>query len=217
MEEGVYDNSILIYLYDGSEKTLIADIKVVATISDIDERFTTMLTNFGEPIDDSVYKLFKETDINDLHADTRVLNRKMKELILEFSNIFPNTSALRGLSNILKFFGYNDMRIKEYWLNTESGKFVKREISMDNNMDKKISILRKPFRKMPYFGLYYDINKSIGTFDDEGIPDMVDDIFFTKEEIIIKLFGLYVLLNKHFHLYLLNYYLMDPKYVCLAK
>jgi PKD repeat protein len=61
---------------------------------------------------------------------------------------------------------------------------------MDNNMDKKISILRKPFRKMPYFGLYYDINKSIGTFDDEGIPDMVDDIFFTKEEIIIKLFGL---------------------------
>lgn len=189
-EGGVYDNSILIYLYDGSDKILIADIQIVATITAVDERFTTILSNFGESVDEKTYQIFRETDINDLYPDVRVMNKKMKELILEFSNIFPNTSSLRGLSNMLKFFGYDDMRIKEYWMNTESGKFVKKEISLGDDMDKKISVLRKPYKKMPYFGLYYDLNKPIGTYDDEGLPDMEDDIFFTRDEMVIKLFGL---------------------------
>lgn len=189
--EGVFDNELLIYLFDDDgSKTLVGRINVVSTISGLDDRFKTILSNFGESLDDDTFKIFKEADINDIFTDTRGMNARMKELILEFGNIFPNTGVLKGLSNILKFFGYDDMRIKEYWLNTESGKFLKREIAMGDNMDKKITILRKPYKKMPYFGLYYDLNRHTGEFDDEGLPEMEDDNFFTKDEITIKLFGL---------------------------
>ena len=191
-EEGMYENQLQIFISNGGRPgAMIASFDINVAVVDEDERLTTILSNFGETIDDETFKIFADTDINDAFHDNRVLNRRMKELIVEFGNIFPNTSSLRGLSNILKFLGYADMRVKEYWLDTVSNKFVKREVGLGiHNPDKKLSVLRKPYRKLPYFGLYYDLNKPVGTYDDKGLPDMVDDLYFTKEEIIIKLFGL---------------------------
>lgn len=190
--EGMYENQILIYAANnGVLGNLLAAIDVNVAIVDEDERLTTILSNFGETIDDETFKIFADTDINDAFHDNIVLNKRMKELIVEFGNIFPHTSSLRGLTNILKFLGYSDMRVKEYWLDTISGKFVKRQVGMDSyNPDQKVTILRKPYRKLPYFGLYYDINRPTGEYDNKGLPQMEDDLFFTKDEIIVKLFGL---------------------------
>ena len=57
-----------------------------------------------------------DVDINEALPDWIKLNTKRKELLLEFSNIFPYTGAYKALINILKYFGYDQVTLKEYWL-----------------------------------------------------------------------------------------------------
>jgi hypothetical protein len=187
---GVFDDTMdVIGRLDGVD-VIIASISLYAEAVELDERMVTMLNNFGESITPELYKIFRDTDIVDAYEDNIILNKRMKELLLEFSNIFPETSSYKGLRNILSFFGYDDMRVKEYWLNTSTNKWFIRELPNITDLNKKIDIPRKPMKKLPYFGLFYSINKFTGTYDDDGIPEMSDDISYTKEEIIVKLFGL---------------------------
>jgi hypothetical protein len=45
-------------------------------------------------------------------------------------------------------------------------------------------------QKTSFFGLFYDIRKTNGKYEDDGLPMVVDNFAYSQEEIIIKLFGL---------------------------
>lgn len=173
-----------------------------------DERFRLVLENFGRKIDLDKEYIFRDSDINEGLPDYKLLNKKRKELLLEGDNIYPYIGSYKSLINIINYFGYYDLDIKEYFLNVDESspnynKFMQILIPK-NDEQRKITkkiweiIPSKMWKKTSYFGLYYDINRITDEVDDYGIPVVEDAFMFSPEEVLIKLFGLKELLKEYF-------------------
>jgi hypothetical protein len=170
---------------------LIAEIKLYGEIEEEDERLPQLLANIGEVIRDNEEFIFRESDIKEDLPNYQLLNSKRKEFLLEAHNIKPYLSAYKGFYNILNFFGYSDLRVKEYWLNTETKKLILEDPgSYEVAQLKSSEEQKKKYKKTSYFGLFYDIRVDTGDFDDEDLPIYKDNFAFSQEEVIIKLFSL---------------------------
>jgi hypothetical protein len=194
---------------------VFAEITFYGETEGEDERLETMIENMGNAIKNSDFKIFDDTDINEALPDFVKLNYKRKELLLEWDNIFPYTGSYKALINILKYFGYDQVTLKEYWLNIDELKgnnpenvsrirYKQTPIEDLFSTDPKTAstskniIPSKLYKKTSKFGLFYDITRDSGEFDDDGIPIVEEAFTFSNEEILIKLFALKQKLKKYF-------------------
>lgn len=186
----------------------LATINLYAEAESEDERFATTLANFGKKIDIEDEMIFRDSDINEALSNYTILNKKRKELLLEGDSIYPYIGSYKALINALNFFGYDDISIKEYFLNvdvndTNFGKYYQVQIpknASERALLKNVSenVPSTTHKKTSTFGLFYDLNKVSGEFDEEGIPIVIDAFDFTQEEVLIKLFGLKKVLQEKF-------------------
>jgi hypothetical protein len=95
---------------------LVAEIYVYGETVGEDERLAILLSNLGTSLTTKDQFLFKDHDINEIGTDWKLINRKRRELLLELSNIKPFVGTYKALINAIKFFGYNNLTLKEYWL-----------------------------------------------------------------------------------------------------
>lgn len=189
-DQGVYEKTII--LKDVND-VVVAVINLYGEIVGEDERLNTLLANFGESIYEREEYIFRESDINEDLPNYQVLNQKRKELLIEFHNIIPYLASYKGILNILKFFGYYDVTLKEYYFDVSNGKYRMNPVVIDDytRLDQKIQSFDYPWTKTIYFGLFYNINEEIkDQYDDFGLPITQDSFIFSNEEILIKLFGL---------------------------
>jgi hypothetical protein len=173
-----------------------------------DERFRLVLENFGRKIDEENEYIFRDSDVNEELTDFSLLNKKRKELLLEGNKIYPYMGSYKALINVLNLFGYNDIEIKEYFLNVDStsldkGKLISVPIAKSSEQNKIVKqawkvLPSKVFKKTSLFGLFYKLNTETGSMDEFNIPLVEDSYQFTIEEILIKLFGLKELLKKEY-------------------
>ena len=187
-DEDVHNNTVTI----SDENGVIAIISVYGETVGEDERFNVLLSNFGEQILATDEFIFRTSDINEQLPDFKLLNRKRKELFVEYANIIPYLASYKGIINILKFFDYYDIQLKEYWFNPLTNKRTARDIQLDDykKLSKAPEIPKYPYQKTCQFGLFYDINELTGTYDENGVPitKLADN--YSQEEVLIKLFGL---------------------------
>jgi hypothetical protein len=173
-----------------------------------DERFKILLSNFGMSLFPEDQTIFRESDINEFAIDYKLINRKRKEMLLEGKNIFPFKGSYKGLINIIKFFGYDNIKLREAWLNIDStsafyGKYKYTDVIniFDDNVDFKdsnINLPNKIFKKTSKFQLAYNINKITDDVDEYDIPQTEETSDFTTEEVLIKLYGLKERLKKSY-------------------
>lgn len=192
---GVFTNNIVM----ANEVGEIFNIELYGEIIGEDERLPILLSNMGEMLNHEDEFIFRSSDINEDSPNYKILNQKRKELLLELHNIKPYSSSYRGIINMIKFFGYFDLTLKEYWYdpyteryNFEDVKLYETEKLSDpnNNMHK--------FKKTSLFGLFYDINSVVdGEYDEMGLPVTKNNFIFSNEEVLIKLFGLKNYLKHH--------------------
>ena len=221
--QGSYFTSILVEEIesDGTVTTL-ARFSVSFESEGEDERFKSLLENFGQTISSDEYIAFRDTDIKEERINYKELNLKRKEMLISFADIWNYLGSYRGLVNALKYFGYGDLRLKEYWLNVaegskNEGKYVTTNVPLSlEYTDKefkdyktfikdllprfngKSNSTATTFRKTAKFALFYDLNRDTGEFDEDGLP-ITEDVFeFTNEEILIKLFSLKNILKEKF-------------------
>jgi hypothetical protein len=121
-----FENSFDIYEEIGGNKYVFATIKLRAEIEEEDERLKLMLENFAIQLNLQELKIFRDSDINEELPNYLLLNEKRKEMLLEYHNIFPYIGSYKALVNIINFFGYGDTRLKEYWLNVDKTKKLKK-------------------------------------------------------------------------------------------
>jgi len=190
-----------LYLIDTIDDHVVAIIHFYGETVGEDERLGVLLSNFGATLSTADQFLFKDHDINEVGTDWKLLNRKRKELLLELSNIKPFIGTYKALINAIKFFGYNNLTLKEYWLVVDDrspmfGKLKAFEIpssskgSYVSNKLKGIQLPSSSYKKTSRFGLYYKLNTPNGNFDQWDTPQ-VDEVFdFTADEVLIKLYGL---------------------------
>jgi hypothetical protein len=102
-----------------TEPIKVVEIDFYGEIIGEDERFAVMLQNIGRAFYPSDSIILRDHDPAEPLPNYIEINEKRKELLLAGEEIFPYAGSYKGLIGAIKFFGYQDLRIKEYWLNLE--------------------------------------------------------------------------------------------------
>jgi hypothetical protein len=206
-KENTFKRTLLIK--DDCTGNVIAEILIWGETVGEDERLRVMTQNMGYNILESDSSVFRDTNIKELLPNFEEVNLKRKEIMMEGSNIYPFIGSYKGLINAIKFFGYDTLKVKEFWKNVDAnspmfGKYIQSSpISVFNPTvqlnDKSITLPNKRFRKTSLFSLVYRINEIVpNKFDSEDLPITEENYDFTIEEILIKLFGLKKKLENEF-------------------
>jgi len=171
----------------------IALIEIYAESIGEDERFSSWLSNFGKVISHEDYKIFRTTDIDEPFVDYNILNAKRKELLVELKNIFQYSNSYKGLVNVIKYFGYYDIRLKELFYNSDTQKYLYDEVKLfeTDNLEQQNKFDIKPFNKTSFFALFYDIVKiKKDEYFENGLPVTEKAYQYTQEEVLLKLYNL---------------------------
>lgn len=193
--EGIYEEHLNIFIEENNKYSLIGEILINAECIDEDERFRTLFNNFGIPDPISYSKIFKESNINESKLDYNLINKKSKELFLEYSKIFPFVGTYKALINAVKFLGYDDITFREWFLNLIENRYDTYEVSYDSanraktllneSIEKRIGL-----KKLNKLSMIYKINKESEETDNYGIP-IVNNVYdYNNEEVLLKLFYL---------------------------
>ena len=199
-------NRTLIMSYNDN---IIAKIKLYAETIEEDERLKIWNDNLGYNItpDDTI--IFDKSDLNEFKPNYKLLNEKRKELMLEGSNIYPYIGSYKAIINAIKFFGYENLNIIEYWknVNPNDENFGKIYHSSKYSLKHKetlrigahnIILPNKDYKKINSIALVYSINQPTGEIDEWELPIVKEKFTYTIEEALIKLFALRKKLNKEF-------------------
>lgn len=200
-----YKRTLVLY-YGQSE---FARISFYAETIEEDERLKIWNYNLGYNISPEDTLIFKKSDINEPAPDYKLLNEKRKELMIEGHNIYPYIGSYKALINVIKFFGYDNLNIIEFWKNknpnsNEFGelKIIPKYILKDNDcvyvQDKYIDFPNRNYKKTNKLALSYRINTPIESVNLYELPNVKEDFEYSIEEIMVKLLALKKKLNKEF-------------------
>jgi hypothetical protein len=202
--EGIFERTLIIKELDTGNT--IAKIDFYGETVEEDERLPQNLYKLGLDISPEEYKVFRQSDINEELPDYDLLNHKMVELLVEGRNIQPFIGTYKGLINAIKYYGYDNIRVKEYWLNIDKestyyGKYKATPIKQvfDKNVDfndKTFELPNKIYKKTNNFSLVYRLNNITDSLDEYELPIVEETSEFTIEEVLIKLYGLKEILAK---------------------
>ena len=187
----------------------IAEITFFAETIEEDERLKILNKNLGYNIKPEDTIIFKDSDIKEIYPDYKLLNEKRKELLIEGHNIYPYIGSYKAIVNVIKYFGYENLNIVEYWRNVDHtsdnfGKvFMTSKYKLTNKetinvSGKTIPLPNKNYRKVANISLVYTINHPLKEVDQWELPLVKENFDFTLEEVMIKLFALRRKLNDEF-------------------
>jgi hypothetical protein len=219
--ETTYKRTLIISYENGYESYEIARITFFCETIEEDERLKIWNENFGYNLKPEDTIIFKHSDIHEYMPDFEILNEKRKELMLEGNNIYPYIGGYKSILNAIKFFGYDNLNIVEYWRNIneydeEFGKIYRtyvysiKDRSAFSTKRTPISLNTKNFQKLNNISLVYNINHPEEVYgkkyDEYGLPNVIedfdkdkrDDFRLTIEESLVKLFALKKKLNNEF-------------------
>ena len=115
--EGYYENVMGIFIRNNEtdEDFLVGAIRFNTEAIGEDERFRTLLGNFGIPDPVKYPNIFKSQSVDENGTDWKLINEKSKELFLYYDEIFPYAGTYKALFNAIKFLGYQDLVFKEWY------------------------------------------------------------------------------------------------------
>jgi len=93
------------------------DIYGQTEIEDI--RYKTILDNLGNNINADDVFIFNEYNIKEQGYDWVYLNKKRKEMFMYKNEIFPYVGSYKAIINAIRYFGYNDLQLYEYYRNVD--------------------------------------------------------------------------------------------------
>lgn len=201
-DEGIFERTLI--LTEANSDIIIAKIKFYGETIGEDSRLPENLYKLGMGVDKEEYDIFRDSDINEILPDFEIINRKRVELLAEGRNIKPFIGAYKALINAIKFYGYDNISIREYWLNidkdsTNYGKYktsTVRSVFDSNSNDNTVELPNKTLKKTNLFSLVYRLNEVQDEVDRYDLPLTIETSDFTIEEVLIKLYGLKKILMK---------------------
>ena len=185
---------------DGPE-VLIASIRIYGETESEDERLAVLLSNIGMSLTEEETIVLRDSNVLEFSPNWILLNQKRKELLLQASQIKPFVGTYKALLNAIDFYGYNNITLKEYWLNIneQSENFGKLQaIALANqnstgflaNKNQGNQLPSSNLKKTSRFSMVYRLNEADGNVDEWDIPTVVESSNYSADEILIKLYGL---------------------------
>ena len=201
-DEGVFERKLRGYHRINGEDYQIMEILVNSQSIGPDERFDTLAQDFGLPNPKDTPHLFKEADINEAMPDWQLLNYKGKHIILEQAQIMPYIGTYKALINSIKWLGYEDIKVKEWFRDVKENKKLSLYVPYEA-ADRTKTILyfspeeRKNLKKLNELSLVYCITRETGEIDEWGNPLVEECYEYNISEILIKLKSLKDWLEKN--------------------
>lgn len=213
-EYETFRRDLHLYYCDANQgKFLVGVFSVYAKSVEEDERLSIMCHNLGYDISNVDFSIFQDSDIKEQLVDYDLMNIKRKEMLLEGHNIYSYIGSYKSLINAIRFFGYDNVTIKEWWKNIDMtsedyGKhFTASSYSLEDHevirSNETITLPSRKFRKTGKLTLTYGINKcvdnaAISSYYGHAYPETEEHFTYTIEEALIKLYGLKRKLEKEF-------------------
>ncbi len=178
--EGAYQNLLGIYVrsLDNTDIAFFAGvISIKSEVEAEDERFRTLLGNFGIPDPISYSNLFAKQDFAEEGLDYKLINEKSKELFINYSDIFSYVGTYKALINAVKYLGYYDIVFKEWYTlldindhetdiavqayDTNTGEYLKSKLAQYG-----VSIEDfQRYNKINKLSMIYHLNEEIDTYE----------------------------------------------------
>lgn len=129
------------------------------------ELLKSNLENIGFEVPDTIQKAIYEQDIKEESRNNILLNRKYKELLIEYKNILMNKGSYNSLVNSLNWFEYGDLvKLQEYWKVPEKDVYLRSDLT--NFLTESMRDMLNYNIKTTYIGLYLALNKI--KYDENG-------------------------------------------------
>ena len=113
----VYERKLIVEDITSGSPEKIVEILFYGQIIGEDSRLDVLTANLGRAFYQSDSNILRQHNPYEPFPNWIEINEKRKELMIAGEEIFPYVGAYKGLIGALQFFGYQDLRIKEYWLN----------------------------------------------------------------------------------------------------
>ena len=207
--EGIYDRSLIFEDYtDPNSPVTILKVNLHGEVEGEDSRLAVTLGNFGRQFNATDSLILRDTDIKEPFPNFEEINKKRKELLLAGEDIFPYLGSYKSLFNAIRFFGYYDLRIKEYWLNIKMddaetltalqqnnkilSELSKKNVEGQSSLQLISSLIKDEnegkFKQVEVYGKRKD-----GSF---GLKKQLEQIFPSKSYKKTSLFGLFYDINR---------------------
>lgn len=136
------------------------------------ESLAINLLNFGVEIPESIQKAIYCSNVREEAIDNILLNRKFKELLMNYMDIIANKGSYKSLIESLKWFEYGDIiKIKEIWKREDFGKIIYSDASINMVVSDRIKDMIQNFSKTTYISLSIAKQGIVkGSYDEELNP-----------------------------------------------
>ena len=170
-EAGEIHDSLYLIDSDGEH-----EYEIAADFYGDNEILKTNLSNFDIHIPESIQKAIYDVDVHEESNDNITLNRKYKELLMNYWDIIANKGSYNSLQNSLAWFEWGDLvRIEEFWKRHSEGMEEYFLTDLNHELDYEFIAEFLNNSKTTYIGLYMALDR-IRTqngrpeYDTEGNP-----------------------------------------------
>jgi len=155
-------------------------------------RYKVNLNNLGIRSEEDVYQILYDSDIQDFAIDYTLFNRKRKEMLTTFKEIYNYIGSYKSLINAINYFGYNDLQLYEYYSGLTNGELHKVLIPdiFDNSVEgwNEIDFISDKFQNLDETGKVNYIKTNLFNLtyritDEEGLNTLI----YTLDEVQYKL------------------------------
>jgi hypothetical protein len=179
--EGIqYDNYYIYMIYVvGSSNTAI-EARQVFNINDETfmvgadfyeerEELKINLGNSGVELPESVQRAIYPSNVHEEAKDNILLNRKYKELLMDYIDVLGNKGSYSSLINSLHWFEYGDLlTVKEFWKHKEWERIIYNDQEFTQILADKTKHMLTNFAKTTYIGIYLAMQQEIRSKDEHG-------------------------------------------------
>lgn len=136
------------------------EFEVAADFYADNEILKTNLGNFNVNIPESIQKAIFDVNVHEESNDNIILNRKYKELLMNYWDIIANKGSYNSLQNSLAWFEWGDLvRIEEFWKRHHEGMEEYFQTDLNHELDYEFITEFLNNSKTTYIGLYMALEK----------------------------------------------------------
>ena len=189
---------------------VLVRLSLIAESTAEDERCKALCSNLNIPLDGEDTVIFADTDIYEPNPDWELINKKRRELLATVNETQYYIGSYKAVMNIIKFFGWNDVFISEFWqdvnINSDNYRKYFKVDKYDTSVrfgrtkmkSNRTAIPSKHFRKTNKIALVYRVTKPNERFDADYLPEIDYVLKYPIEDITVKLFKLKDKINEHY-------------------
>lgn len=152
------------------------------------EELKINLGNNGVDLPESVQRAIYPSNVHEEAKDDILMNRKYKELLMDYMDILGTKGNYSSLINSLNWFEYGDLlKLKEFWKHKEWEKVIYSDQELQQVLTDKAKSMLVNFAKTTYIGIYCAMQTEKKQVYSDGTTDghyAYDTDYLTNDTVI---------------------------------